>query len=668
MKSAYLTLAAAGALALTGCFLGEPEPEPPIIPPYEGSPCVEVPAAARAKADSLVAAGNREMVDNFDYWFSRSDSWWEAKARSPQAALNRYDQALAVAPGHCQAVFGKAIASATMLTQDARMDDFIRKVEAAQDSDGDVVLAKRASFAGLFRTRPEEAAPALVKLSASLKRVDGPSIKEAQALIEEVIMPKLDATIAALATVMDYQMFAVRFDVDGDTVEIDRGEVGPGLAGLKVAKAWLTVVAGYNIDPAPDESWDWYRTLEGIDDEDFDRLSPAQEDALDHLTGLFQVGSPFTRMKPAWKTRITAIPELLLSAVDDAQKGLESAIAEARSGDPQRHDVWRAGSGEDADVDTADLRGAIVFLERSKKYLHGEVPVEYFRGTQVVKVDFTRLFHVDGAQNLLPHFKFLPYAQWNDTVSADTSWGPWMGEEAEGEIYARLGYDAAWLQEYHPDWQVHIIDSLAWGGEFPQRVAARRVVLTRFGFDTTGTSNNYLVLAAVDPDPANPCKSAMTRHYSLSRDPSNPDGYLLAASPSAGEFTLKACRVREGQAEYVSWIEADTRGPIEFTDKDGQVTLTIPDLEGIDKPLDLKGKIVFRDPTFGGVFPGQTNETFWQTVQTIADSPGDRVKRECRDIQREDGWWEYECTRELPSNPSDLDYLVYYLDWGEDVF
>ena len=97
MKSATLPLAMAGALAFTGCFLGEPDPEPDIDPPYQGSPCVEVPEAARIKADSLVAAGNREMVDNFDYWFSQSDSWWEAKARSPQGALNRYDQALAVA-------------------------------------------------------------------------------------------------------------------------------------------------------------------------------------------------------------------------------------------------------------------------------------------------------------------------------------------------------------------------------------------------------------------------------------------------------------------------------------------------------------------------------------------------------------------------------------------
>lgn len=667
MKTATLPLALVGALALSGCFLGEDDPAPPKDPPSQATACVEVPAAVQAKADSLVAAGNREMVDNFDYWFSQSDSWWEAKARSPQSALGRYDQALAVAPGHCQAVFGKAIASATMMTQDTRMDEFIRKVEAADAPEGDVPLVKQASFAGVFKTRPDEAAPALVKLSASLRRVDGPSIKEAQALIEDVIMPRLDSTIAALSTVMDYQMFKVRFDVEGETFEIDRGEVGPGLAGLKVAKAWLTVVAGYNIDPSPDGTWDWYRTLDSIDNEDFDNLSTSQTAALNHLTGLFQVGSPFTRMKPAWKDKINGIPDLLLSAVGDAQNGLESVIAEAKSGDPQTHDVWRAGSGEDADVDTADLRQAIGFLERSKKYLRGEVPVEYFRGTRVVKVDFTRLFHVDGVQNLLPHFKFLPYAQWNDTVSADTTWGQWMGEEGSAELYSTAGYDARWLSAYKPDWYVYVEDSLSSNLVLPRRVAAKRIILNSFRPDSLGMFENRKVLAVFIPDSANPCKFAWSRRFSLSRDPADAEGYLLAESQASGGLTMKACRVQDDYAEFVSWVDAETRGPIEFTDAEGRVTMTIPQLDAIEKPLDLKGKLVFRDPTFGGVFPGQTDATFWETVQSIGDSPGDRVKRECKEVEK-DGWWEYTCTRELPPNPSDLDYLVYYLDWWEDGF
>lgn len=664
-----------GALALSACFFGEDSPPPDTQKPIVISPCVDVPAGARAKADSLVAAGNAAMVGNFQFWFDESGGWSEAKTRSPQGALNSYDQALAAAPGHCQAIFGKAMASASMITQEKRMDDFIRKMEALDaPADGQAALDKKSSFAGVFKTSPEQAAPALVKLSAKLQKVDRPSVAEAQALIESVIMPKLDSTIAALETIMDYTMFAVRFDIDGDTVEIDRGEIGPGLAGLKIAKAWLTVVAGYNLDPAPGGDYEWYRTLGDIDMEDYDHLTLEQTRALDHLTGLFKTTSPFTRVKPAYAARIQGIPALLLSAVGDAQKGIESAIAEARSGDPQRFDIWRAGQGEDADADTNDLRGVIELLERSKKYLTGEVPVEYARGTRHFKVDFTRLFHIDGVQNLLPYFKFNEYSAWNDTVSADTNWNQgYLGEEAQKEILAKLGYGSfVPTYEYVGFYQnITVRDSFAFDsiGAFPGKVVARKVSLQRQETDpVTGMykSTNTL-LAVLKVDAAAPCTHSYNKYLKIVQDPSNPKSANTVADESQGLITLSTCRVQNGVVEYAGWIDAETRGPIVFTDASGTETLGIQQFDEIDDPMDLNGKVVFRDPTFGGVLPGLTNQSFWEHVSALKDGPGDRVIRECHQIEV-DGWWDEECTSTLPANPSDLDYLVHYLDWMDRIF
>lgn len=663
-----------GALALAACFFGEDNPVPDTGKPIAVSPCVDVPAGVRAEADSLVAAGNDAMVGNFQFWFDESGDWWEAKSRSPQGALNSYDKALAVAPGHCQAVFGKAMASASMITQEKKMDDFIRKMEALDEpTDGKVPLDKKSSFAGVFKTSPDQAAPALVKLSARLQQVDRPSIAEAQALIESVIMPKLDSTIAALETIMDYSLFAVRFNMDGDTVEIDRGEIGPGLAGLKVAKAWLTVVAGYNLDPAPGGDYEWYKTLDGIDMEDFDNLTPDQTRALDHLTGLFKTTSPFTRMKPAYAARIQGIPALLLSAVGDAQKGIESAIAEARSGDPQRYDIWRAGQGEDADADTTDLRGVIELLERSKKYLTGEVPVEYARGTRHLKVNFTRLFQIDGVQNLLPYFKFNQYSAWNDTVEADTSWsGSYLGEETRKEILATLGY-GAFQPTYDMDFNQYISvrDSLAFDPAvgFSGRVVARKVVLGQQKRDPVSGMSGFTstVLAVLKVDSAAPCTHAFTRHFKVVQDPANPKDVQTVADQSQGLISLSTCRVQNGEAEFISWIDAETRGPMVFTDAAGTETLAIPQFDEIDDPLELNGKVVFRDPTFGGVLPGLTNQSLWEHVSALQDGPGDRVVRECRQIEV-DGWWEEKCTSTLPANPSDLDYLVHYLDWMDRIF
>lgn len=663
-----------GAFALAACFFGEDAPPSDPGQPIVLSPCVDVPADVRAKADSLVAAGNAAMVDNFQFWFDESQDWWEAKSRSPQGALNNYDLALAAAPGHCQAVFGKAMASASMITQEKRMDDFIRKMESLdQPSDGKVAVEKKASFAGVFKTSPDQAAPALIKLSASLQKVDRPSVAEAQALIESVIMPKLDSTIAALETIMDYTLFAVRFDINGDTVEIDRGEIGPGLAGLKVAKAWLTVVAGYNLDPAPGGDYEWYETLGDIDMEDFDQLTPDQTRALDHLTGLFKTTSPFTRVKTGYAARIQGIPALLLSAVGDAQKGIESAIAEARSGDPQRFDVWRAGQGEDADADTADLRGVIELLERSKKYLTGEVPVEYARGTRHLKVDFTRLFHVDGVQNLLPYFKFNEYSAWNDTVFADTNWnGSYLGEESRKEIFAKLGYGSFQSTYDLGSYQyLSLRDSIAFDPAvgFSGKVVARKVVLEQQLRDpVTGMSNfTSKVLAVLTIDDAAPCTHSFTRYLKVVQNPANMNEVSTVADESQGLITLSSCRVQNGMVEYVGWIDAETRGPFVFTDAAGTETLAIPQFDEIEDPLDLNGKVVFRDPTFGGILPGLTNQSLWEHVSALQDGPGDRVVRECSQIEV-DGWWEEKCTSTLPANPSDLDYLVHYLDWMDRIF
>src|SRR5690606_25919155 len=116
-----------------------------------------------------------------------------------------------------------------------------------------------------------------------------------------------------------------------------------------------------------------------------------------------------------------------------------------------------------------------------------------------------------------------------------------------------------------------------------------------------------------------------------------------------------------------SWIDADIRGPFRFTDKDGKTTLTIPEFDAIQDPVDLKGKLVFRDPTFGGILPGMTNDALWEHISAISNSGGSRVVRACEEYQTEDGWREYRCTSILPENPSDLDYLDYYLNWADDV-
>lgn len=664
LRKSLPAFALCGAFGLSGCLFGgndsATQPGPGSFA-SDGGPCVDLSADARAKADQYVKDGNNALAQDFKFWFSDSRGWTDVKGRSPQAALTAYDQALAAAPGDCRAKFGRAIATASMLTQDKKMDDFVGKVDASVEDTTATYLPKRGGFAGVFKISADKSAPALLKLSHNLASVDKVTLEDVQSLIETTLMPKLDSTITALEEVMDYSMFSVHFTLDGDTVEIDRGEIGPGLAGLKVAKAWLTVVAGYNLDVKMDGTYDWVRTLADLNDSDFDHLATEQKAALDHLEGLFDQGSQLTRMKPQWKDRLQGVPALLESAVGDAQKGLTAKITEAASGDPQKYDLWRAGMAESADIDTVDLRGIIEILERSKKYLRGEVPIDYNNGTTHFRVNFAKIFTIDGLQGKLPYFKFYPYEQWNDTVGADTSWDIFMGMKQRSQFYAELGYpdpsDSRYIGRGLP---LYLADTSAVGMNntyiyYPVSAKASIDTVDSYGFPYMETK----VVVTFAPLAGDPCTFHYVKSYDVAVD--SLGSLVLTAHSAQGDIHVGGCKVLEGNVNYAYDVYPRTRGPFYFTDTAGNKTIDPDEIEKSNQPSDMKGKIVFRDPTFGGVLPDFTNDNFWDYVSSLRDVRS-RVTKTCTD-----NGIEYRCTSHMPDDPSDLDYMVYYLNWSDRV-
>jgi hypothetical protein len=640
----------AASLMLNACVFGGEEEVTP-TPPATG-PCVEVSGETLRKADSLVGMANDLMVSNFQYWSEQDGEWQQIKRRNPQAALDYYDKALQVAPGHCQAIFGRAVASASLLTQDPKMDAFIRKMDDAD-------LAKEGSpkigsMAGLMKMSPDQAPQALLKVSGNLNHVDRPTVREAQQLIEQVVMPKLDSTIKAMEKVMDYDMFAIRFSVEGDTLEIDRSEVGPGLAGLKVMKSFLTVVAGHEWEVALGGKYDWVDTLSHLRMDNMDNLRPAQTQALDHLTGLFAQSSPFSKVRSGWREKVQGIPALLLEAVGDAQKGLRSTIDEARTGRGQEFDPWRAG-GVNADVDTADLRITIEALERCKKYLQGEVPISYAKDSHILKVNFPRLFQIDGLQGMLPYFKFLPYGQWNDTVSSDTTWHTapygYFTNEAGREALGALGLGN---RDYGSEWDMYASYSPNWAD-------TGRVMYYGYADDVFRPG---IQIAEFFADADDPCSFSYVKHFDMAG--SSEQGIQWNPHETQGRFRISLCREADGKAEFASLL-VRTRGPIEFTDAAGATTLAAQDLETVDEPEELTGKIIFRDPTFGGIFPELTNANLWDKVQSVKGLDT-RTQRVCDYEDDPAGGYErWKCSRILAENPSDLDYIAYALLWWDDI-
>jgi len=347
---------------------------------------------------------------------------------------------------------------------------------------------------------------------------------------------------------MSYKEFAFRFERDGRTYEIDRGEVGPALAALEIAKAYVIFFLAHECEVAKDGNYEWARTLSNIEDEDFDNLSAEQTAALDHLVGFFKTGSLFSTIKPAYQTAYTSIPAILDSAISHTQEGFRYGISESKMGLlTQSNDIYVVGDGVKADVTAKSLQDAIDYLERARKYLRGPVTVAYNKGKDTLIFDVTRFFSiVDGYQDLLPYHTINPYSTWNDPM---------------------------------------VIDTILYGDEIEE-----------------------------------------IRYY--------------------------------------------YKGPITFTDASGAPTFgetmtkeikTLVDSHGI---ASLANKIIFPDPTFGGIFPDMTQEKLWTTIASLETIEARGLV--CEEYTYTNYYGDIrtyeECYKELPNNPSDLDLLNYYLD------
>lgn len=532
LKGLLLALAVATG---SGCFFGDDGAASggggswDDFPNPSANQCGDITPDQMKKADALMAGANPKLSQETEFFLGDSATDWDAAKRRQLPALkNQYASAVKAAPNHCGAIFAHGVATATSVIANAKLDSL---VESAEKTGGDFD-----GMEGLAKVGRDGGAGALFKLRRGLQSVDKGTFTLAREVIETVLLPSLDTAITALDKVTKNPDFEFYLVVDGDSVRIDHSEVSPILGGLKVLKAALFIVVGYEWQPEPDEELPFAQVLSEMDDGDLDSLSLEQRNALDHYTSLFKSGSMFSRIRAGYEAKVASIPDLLLQAVGHAQDGLAHGIALSKKPGSQKYKPYLIGTGEDADVDPVDLQRGIDMLELTKKYLRGVVPIAYNNGRDTLKVDFPKLFRINGLQGKLPYFRFLPYENWNDEVMAG-------------------------------------IDTVR---------------------DTTGE------ILSID--------------------------------------TLY-----------------EVRGPIQFTDAAGDSTLEWPELSRSGRPLaeDLTGRILFPDPTFGGVFPGLTNENIFSVMDKLMEEDG--VNQKCDDNGEN-------CKVFLGNSPSDLDRIAEYFE------
>ncbi|MDB5105630.1 MAG: putative lipoprotein [Fibrobacteres bacterium] len=652
-------LGVCGAL-FAGCLFEGGEKTGPAGPsPIPSMRCADLSPSQQKAGDSLVALAQKLQASDVEMMVSsRQPQWNEVGDGRVRASMAYYNQALAAAPGHCGALFGRALAQSQLLLQDKGLNAVVSQ---ALPGSGAGAMAKRAGGSSLpvaqaFKAPRDEAAPMLLRIASGLSRVDKPFISAQQERFATEVLPTLDSVIASLDAVLAKGDFSITYPkADGGFIEIDAGEVGPVLGGLKVARAVVLLLSGYQWEIARENSYDWIDRVGNLRPADFRRLTATQRADLDHLTGFFRPGNAFTRVKPEWKASIQGIPDLLLQAVDNTITGLKYSLAEAGHPEKQINDVYRVGTGEGDDIDPKELEGVIDALDRTRKYLKGEVNLSYNNGTHTLKLNFPKVFAWDGLQNFLPYYTQAPYETWfaplADPGEVEVESGLENGDPA-AKVLEALGLSSSDAVRIRPDgagYQVMLEDNTdEW-----------------FGNTYRGPA---VLLADLTPGAA-PCTFEFAKHAGRRRAEPTPffpdeNTFVSTAEESTGLIALgNACRVTAAGQEYLTTRYSGEAVPFWFTDASGKKTLEPAQLGQIVNDLGLAaltGKVVFRDPTFGGAFPELNNDNIWSTIQSL-DKVGPRLNEKCGP----DG---QECTHELPDNPSDLDVWAHYLFWLDNLF
>ena len=565
----FWSIAAATSIALfTGCTSEDNASSPNALPQEVNYPVTACADISDAEAQASLQEATTNSVSILEALASNNFDSAKAVSASTKA---QFAQILAKYPSNCGAQLGYAVTIIADLVNNQQINNLYNTVTESNPTT-------------LLNIDPESYSKILMKTNTLAKSNHQTLITEqVQSVIATGILPAVDSAIILLRNIVNTKGFAFTFTANNRTVELDNGELAPALGALQYAKAYLTAIASINMDASLDNSYNWALTLANMDASSFDNLSTNERAALDHVTGLLSNNSPFTTVRSEWKDHWTKIPSLLDSAISDVQVGLKYGIEEFEDpNNTQENDVYIVGTDENADVSPANLQLAIDTLETIKTYLQGPVKIAITDSISIT-VDISKYFTItDGFQDFLPYYKLTDYSTWLTPPAETMVWEEDLNWDLEGSAAANE-ISAVAEQVYNGK------TDYLWGSYFP-----------------------YIDIVTKDGDYVSVSVKLDGCQYTLGQ---NSTVYTLSAT---------SCVDNAGTAMYQNF-NVTIPDILIFTDAKGNETLhayklALPKNENGDSwtIADMKGLIVFRDPTFHGVFPEiKTQDAIWDLIEDL---------------------------------------------------
>ena len=384
----FIALAIGACSFLMGCSdsnptnIGQPA-DTPNTPSFTAFSCQEVTDATVAAQLESAKASIKDVLEELGDNNLKNAQAISAQTKSTfKAVLDKY-------PANCEAQLGYALSIITDLMNNTKIKAFVDTV------------TNKANLADM----------GIEDFNQLLIADNG---KHLTSMSQEAIaaaIPSLDSAIIYLKNIVGDDNFVCHYNIEDRSFELDRGEFAPALATMFVAKALLTFGASLNIDISANGKYDWMN--------DADKYNGDSKTFADQIIALMDKGSSFTTVYDNWKPRYKDIPNLLDSAIQFVEVGLQYGIDESKNGiKTQLNDPYIVGDDEMSDVSVSDFQKAIDSLEHYRKALHTGVEVTLPHGSKVT-INVAKFFEItNGWQEYLPYHKFNDASAWNNPDAA----------------------------------------------------------------------------------------------------------------------------------------------------------------------------------------------------------------------------------------------------------
>ena len=543
-----------------------PEAPAPATPTFTATSCQEVTDAGVAAELESAKSSIDDILNAFGSDNLKSAQAVSAKTKkSFKAVLDKY-------PSNCEAQLGYALSIVTDIINNEQIKAYIdtatNKANLAEMGVEDFNQLLIAGDGKLLTTMQQEAVAAAI--------------------------PSLDSAIIYMKNIVGDDKFICHYTYNGKKFELDRGEFAPALSLLYVMKAVLTFSASIDLDFSANGNYDWLN-------EQKDRKQLTKSTA-DQIIALMDKGSSFTTVHNSWKSRYKDIPNLLDTAIQYVQVGLQYGIEESKQGTAtQMNDPYIVGDGELADVSPKDFQKAIDSLEYYREKIRTGVTVTLPAGSKIT-INLAKFFDVtEGWQDFLPYHKVNDYEQWFTPVD-----GFYWGEDpeftyAENELEKTIGEQ---MNKVYKSADIYV-------GIY------------------YGTSTKVCIEMTAKDGKLDDCYSVSIDNCTITfgaRDSYYGDDATKFA-PTTIKLSSGVCKTENGQSLFATPYRELVPNVFYFTDAAGNKTVSLQALaNGKLDPItqrtkgyslnEIKNFIIFPDASFGGILPGMTNERLWNIIET----------------------------------------------------